>query len=70
MGFYATKMCLRLIFENRLKLTFFIIGYYFLFVGNYPVPDSMKSEYCATTPSWAETTNDDKQDELPESLRN
>jgi len=33
--------------------------------GAYPVPDSMKSEY-GTNPTWAEATNDDKANQLPD----
>jgi len=38
--------------------------------GNYPVPESMKSEYLSsatsTSPAWAEATNDDKANQLPD----
>ena len=30
------------------------------FPGDYPVPDSKKSEY-GTNPDWVDSTNDDKQ---------
>ena len=33
--------------------------------GAYTVPDSMKSEYGAN-PAWAEATNDDKANQLPD----
>jgi len=33
--------------------------------GNYPVPESMKGEY-GTNPVWAEATNDDKANQLPD----
>ena len=39
----------------------------FYFSGNYPVPDSMKAEYGAA-PSWADSTNDDNANQLPDSL--
>ena len=35
--------------------------------GNYPVPDSMKAEYGAA-PHWADSTNDDKSNQFPDSL--
>ena len=47
------------VFKNRNKTTYINSS------GAYPIPDSMKSEY-ETNPLWAEATNDDKANQLPD----